>query len=158
MTAMPGARHAAPLEHLAVSCACTTGYLKPALLRLDNNYLCCVMAGTRGSRVLGMAWDAHGERLAVAVSSASTDGASVVLYSTATQPMLTARYIGRIECGAAGSSEGQQSPADARGNCPGVALAFQPGFEKGSLLAVRCGDIVKAVPLYFEPIRQDRPV
>ena len=101
-----------------------------------------------------MAWDAHGERLALAASSIETDGVAVMLYSTATQPMLTARYIGCIDCDPAGSSDGKQPQSDdALEKCQKVALAFQPGFDKGSLLAVRCGDTVKAVPLYFEPIR-----
>ena len=100
-----------------------------------------------------MAWDAHGERLALAASSTDRDGVSVMLYSTATQPMLTARYIGCIQCDVAGSGEGQPSRADIPEDCLEIALAFQPGFDKGSLLAVRCGDTVKAVPMYFEPIR-----
>ncbi len=100
-----------------------------------------------------MAWDAHGERLALATSSTDKDGVSALLYSTATQPMLTARYIGCIDCNAADSGDGQSPRDDTPEDHRKVALAFQPGFEKGSLLAVRCGDTVKAVPLYFEPIR-----
>ena len=103
-----------------------------------------------------MAWDAHGERLAVAISGGTdADSASAVLYSTAIQPMLTARYIGRVACSAAGSGEGQQSPEDVSRDGHRVALAFQPGYQGGSLLAMRCGDTVKAVPMYFEPVRRE---
>ena len=77
---------------------------------------------------------------------------SVVLYSTATQPVLTARYIGRIGCGRSSEREGEQSPDDSNDGADRVTLAFQPGFVGGSLLAMRCSDTVKAVPLYFEPI------
>ena len=110
-----------------------------------------VRAG-RSARVITMAWDAHGERLAVAVRCAAEDGVSIVLYSTATQPVLTARYIGRIACGPSKEHAGQETPADSSDTTERVALAFQPGFKGGSLLAARCGDAVRAVPMYFEPI------
>jgi hypothetical protein len=99
-----------------------------------------------------MAWDAHGERLAVAIRSVAEDGVSIVLYWTATQPVLTARYIGRIERGPSKEHAGQQSPADSSDSPDRVALAFQPGFQGGSLLAARCGDALRAVPMYFEPM------
>ena len=108
-------------------------------------------AAGRKLRVHTMAWDAHGERLAVAVRGVDSDEVGVMLYSTAIQPVLTARYIGRIACGPSRQHTERQSPTDCGDSNDRVALAFQPGFEGGGLLGMRCDDTVRAVPLYIEP-------
>mgnify|MGYP001082409994 CR=1 FL=1 len=122
-----------------------------------------------------MAWDPRGQRLAVALGGSHPAAGRVALYDTRCEPLLSARFIGfmRVEPtagptaqarprAAAGSeeieaeageegAEGQEG-VDAAESAPGVGatqLSFWAGFGQGALLAVRRGDFVGTVPLYF---------
>ena len=129
-----------------------------------------------------VAWDATAERLAVSLGAGGADGASVALFATSLEPVLTARLIGfvrdepRATGGARGGGNGAASPSDSgpaaaeklpeAGAAGGegtlgqqqvgqgvrageAAVAFQPSFGGGSLLAVRRNDTIRVLPLYF---------
>lgn len=135
-----------------------------------------------GPLVAGAAWDARGQRLALALGDSHPAAGCVALYDTALDPILTARFIGFASVqplhpegtagsGCTGSSgsgsggvragaeiwpegEGREGgpaarAATAAGTGGGMSLAFHPAFDQGALLAVRQGQRVAAIPMYF---------
>ena len=132
-------------------------------------------AGGVSAVVRAAAWDASAQRLAVSLGAAEEP--SVALFATSVSPVLTARLIGLIcdepsrqEC-AAGPPGAGAAAAEKLGGEEGVvgegvvgreqgadfvragdvALAFQGSFAGGSLLAVRRGDAIRVLPLYYTP-------
>jgi hypothetical protein len=126
-------------------------------------------------RVAAAAWDARGQRLAVALAGggAAADGA-LALYDTRRDPILTARLVGLARLGGARSGDPAAAPAAAeelgwevvdageaggarsaeaaaRGAAapPAWVLAFMPAFAQGAALAARHGDAVAVLPMYF---------
>ena len=128
-----------------------------------------------------MAWDVYGERLAVALGGSGPQAGSVALFATAADPMLSARLIGFIKDRSMGKSDdtagsdragpSRPRPSDENGEIQPaeeeaqhaddhsretaaeekVALAFQPSFDGGSLLAIRRNDTIRVLPLYYRP-------
>ena len=136
-------------------------------------------AGGVSAVVRAVAWDASAHRLAVSLGAAEVP--SVALFVTSTAPVLTARLIGLIRDeppprdGAAGPSGAGAAAAEKLEEEEGVggegvmgreqgveslwagdvALAFQGSlagaFAGGDLLAVRRGDMIRVLPLYYTP-------
>uniref|UniRef100_V5I152 Putative aladin n=2 Tax=Ixodes ricinus TaxID=34613 RepID=V5I152_IXORI len=91
-----------------------------------------------GGTVQNMAWDKHGERLAV---SFRDHGQYVALFCTRTYPMLEVS-----PCGFISGPHGEHAQL----------LSFYNGFEGGSLLTVCWSNgVVSHVPLYYCPLSQE---
>lgn len=123
--------------------------------------------------VHGVAWDPRGQRLALALGGRHPAAGCVALYDTRSDPILTARFVGFARVLPAGGQGRDSSAAAAEPDWeiveaeeaegPGAggqhgggvveamatAMTFLPAFEQGAVLAVRQGDCVSTLPMYF---------
>ena len=104
--------------------------------------MCLLSLGGKTGKVRSVAWDVNADRLAVSLGGTGGPGATVALFATALEPLLSARLIGFIRHGSATSK-----PC---GGCPGNGTAFSSSSG--------CADcIAKDVQAADEEVRGEKP-